>query len=1332
MLVMTKRAMQSMAWFASVEIGLTCMPLPFAHAQPITPAIDGTNTQVNSNGNQLNITGGQRSADGANLFHSFQQFGLNPNQVANFLSSPEIRNILGRVVGGDPSIINGLIQVTGGNSNLYLMNPAGIVFGSTASLNVPASFTATTANGIGFGNGAWFGAVGSNDYPNLMGSPNAFVFSMPQPGSIVNAAHLAVRTGQTLTLLGGTVVSTGQLSVPEGQITIATVPGSTFVRVNQSGSLLSLEFNPIASGQTSGALPASLPFTPPALPQLLTGGTITNATGLAVSSDGTVQLTGSGLTGSGLTGSGLTVQPGDIVAANLTAQTATLTAANNLTIAPSRTTPTTLYTTGDLQLFARNIVQIRDSVTSPLLVQTGGALHIQGDRGIDILALNHPLTPFQSGGNLRLVSDGNISADAHFRSTGNFSVLNSSGAGGTLVSLYDPIINTDGDYFGGSYTGVALKVQASGNITFNNVTITGADTVAVNDPDSAILTTSRALILRSGGNITTDNLNTSFAEGDGGPIILSATGNITTGQMNTVSDGRVEGNSGSITLTAQNGGITTGTMRTFKGGGAENNRGNGGAIAITARDSVQLGRIETGGGGIGNAGSVSITSTAGTIQLDNGTISARSDDGNGGAVRLNAGSGIRVNQIDTASTLNGSGGNITLESRQGTIRTSNLNASGVNAGGAVTLSTPGEITSGTLNSSSNIGSGGNVILNSQQTIQVTSINAQGGNRGGNVNVTTPQFFRASGTLPNRNGITASISTAGGSGGGAVTIRHGGGAQGIPFIVGNGATNGTAGAITTGTNNTIRPSQSFRGSYTQGRSPSIRILTQDPGQPPNTPIVNQPTEFPNDELPFEKKPPAPIDSASLLKPKGRSMGALPVEELITRDVESTLELPPTDVKTLAEIQGELRAIEQAIGAKPAVIYAFFVPEVLAKSKSSEALLPDPNVLRITAQDSDELVLLLVTSTNKVVSRRVAGATRGKVLNVASTWIRDINNLKPRPTYLPAAQQLHRWLVSPLEPELQQAKIKNLVFIAESKLRSLPFAALHTGQRFLVEQYSVGLMPSMSLTDTRYVDIRNVQVLAMGAERFEQQRPLPFVPIELTAVVRDLWNGAFFSNASFTFAELAVQREQRRFGIVHLATHAEYDSEDANRSYIQLWDEQLTFERLRSLNLNRPPVELMVLSACQTAIGDDFTELGFAGLSLQIGAKSSLASLWSISDDATFILMAHFYQQLKQTPYKAEALRQAQLEMLQQENQALIPLLNELRESGVLSSPTEKSEIDPLPTPTPRLLDPRRPAPQTQAEIARTESQTIKLLDGIERRNLSHPYYWAGFTLVGNPW
>ena len=125
--------------------------IPDGKALPILAAPNDTGTLVTPDGDRFDITGGQRSQDGANLFHSFSQFMLETGYTANFLADPATQNILARVVGGNLSSIDGLIQVTGGSPNLFLINPTGIVFGANASLNVPGSFTATTANGVGFG-----------------------------------------------------------------------------------------------------------------------------------------------------------------------------------------------------------------------------------------------------------------------------------------------------------------------------------------------------------------------------------------------------------------------------------------------------------------------------------------------------------------------------------------------------------------------------------------------------------------------------------------------------------------------------------------------------------------------------------------------------------------------------------------------------------------------------------------------------------------------------------------------------------------------------------------------------------------------------------------------------------------------------------------------------------------------------------------------------------------------------------------------------------------------------------------------------------------------------
>ncbi|MGD2180221.1 DUF4347 domain-containing protein [Lusitaniella coriacea] len=301
---------------------LSLLPFP-ALSQTITPNPDGTGTLVNYNGNTYTITGGTQA--GANLFHSFAELGLSPNQIANFLSTPNIQNILGRVTGGNPSIIQGLITVTGGNSNLFLMNPAGFVFGQGATLNVPGDFTITTADAIGF-NGGFFNATGDNDYSTLVGSPNSFAFASANPGSIVNTANLTLGDGQNLTLIGGSILNTGTLTAG-GNITLAAVPGGKTVRINQEGMVLGIEVTPQSIENGISAVD---------LPRLLTNPNLRDATGVEVDDNGTIRLTGSSAT--------LNPDGNITIAGNVRGESVNLAAANRVLPVGD---PLTLVRTGD-------------------------------------------------------------------------------------------------------------------------------------------------------------------------------------------------------------------------------------------------------------------------------------------------------------------------------------------------------------------------------------------------------------------------------------------------------------------------------------------------------------------------------------------------------------------------------------------------------------------------------------------------------------------------------------------------------------------------------------------------------------------------------------------------------------------------------------------------------------------------------------------------------------------------------------------------------------------------------------------------------------------------
>jgi filamentous hemagglutinin family protein len=761
-------ALLSSIGFGIFDFGLSILPgatfitfkSQIAAAQPIVPATDGIDTQVHQDGNRFDIHGGSLSGDGANLFHSFEQFGLNSGQIANFLSNPAIQNILGRVVGGDPSIINGLIQVTGGNSNLFLMNPAGIIFGSNAQLNVPASFTATTATGIGFDNSNWFNSFGNNDYQNLIGTPSTFAFDLSRPGSIINAANLAVSQGQNITLLGGSVINTGHLTAPGGSIAIASVPGENLVRIHQPGHLLSLEIEPPRNN--NGQI---IPVTPLDLPTLLTEKTGNVETGLSINSNGIVQLNRGGFG----------VENGDVVAQNVTAQTATLSAANNLTLVESQ-----LQTTGDLNLLAGNTVFVRDSLANPFIAKSGGRLELEGNQGVDIFALNHPESGFFSRGDMVLRSTNTVGGDAYFRVGGNFRVEHLDGNLGSLSSPYDPVFEVGGNFTLASYEGTSLQILAGGSVTIpGNVTITGAgaafnnSSVTLSNGTTLTLsgTTRPTLDIRAGttrffgtpapGTPTNASITIGSITNRGGDVFLTNQyspdlslpgGEIKVGEIN-ISQGGM--NPGSVTIDSRGALTLTGDANAAfsPNTGDTTTDGSGGEITMIAQNNIDVtGEVITfvGAGGRGNGGKISLTSKTGAINVNSGNANAINIDagtvsGYGGDITLSAAGDITTRDIFSRSDETGNGGKITLTSTNGAIEVGSIDAfSQDKDGGTIALDASGTITTAGINASGSF-SGGGIRLNSRggeidttdftntiSAITPKTLNALGGINGGDI------------------------------------------------------------------------------------------------------------------------------------------------------------------------------------------------------------------------------------------------------------------------------------------------------------------------------------------------------------------------------------------------------------------------------------------------------------------------------------------------------------------------------------------------------------------------------------------------------------------------
>jgi CHAT domain-containing protein len=252
------------------------------------------------------------------------------------------------------------------------------------------------------------------------------------------------------------------------------------------------------------------------------------------------------------------------------------------------------------------------------------------------------------------------------------------------------------------------------------------------------------------------------------------------------------------------------------------------------------------------------------------------------------------------------------------------------------------------------------------------------------------------------------------------------------------------------------------------------------------------------------------------------------------------------------------------------------------------------------------------------------------------------------YLRPARQLHAWLIAPWEHDIDREQIDTLVFVPDGPLRMVPMAALHDGERFLVERWAVAVTPGLELTDPGPLAPADRAVLLGGVSRAVDGFPaLDHVRAELAALHETLGGQVLLDDA---FEKQAVETALAggRFGIVHVATHASFAAE-VDESFLVTWDGRLSGDRLAAaigeLRLRSEPLELLTLSACETARGSERAALGLLGIAVQAGARSALGSLWKVNDDSTALLMRTFYEGLTEQGWsRGEALRRAQLALL----------------------------------------------------------------------------------------
>ena len=265
-------------------------------------------------------------------------------------------------------------------------------------------------------------------------------------------------------------------------------------------------------------------------------------------------------------------------------------------------------------------------------------------------------------------------------------------------------------------------------------------------------------------------------------------------------------------------------------------------------------------------------------------------------------------------------------------------------------------------------------------------------------------------------------------------------------------------------------------------------------------------------------------------------------------------------------------------------------------------------------------------------------------------RDFLEKRSTREYLSHAKKLYGWLIQPIEPLWVNAGIDTLVIVPDGALRTIPLAALHDGTQFLIKKYAVATTPGVTLTDPRPLDRKGIKILSVGITEAVQDFPaLPHVSREVETI-HQLFGGTVLLNKQFMMSQMEKELKAHPYSVMHIASHGQFQSEGKD-TFLLAYDGKLTMDRLEEyvgmLRFREEPLALITLSACETAAGDDRAALGLAGVAIKAGARSALASLWFLDDQASSQLVTEFYQQLHDDSVAstAMALQRAQIKFLE---------------------------------------------------------------------------------------
>ncbi len=300
--------------------------------------------------------------------------------------------------------------------------------------------------------------------------------------------------------------------------------------------------------------------------------------------------------------------------------------------------------------------------------------------------------------------------------------------------------------------------------------------------------------------------------------------------------------------------------------------------------------------------------------------------------------------------------------------------------------------------------------------------------------------------------------------------------------------------------------------------------------------------------------------------------------------------------------------------------------------------------IILNQSLEVIVSLPGQPLKHYSTKLSSEARERIFQEVRQYL---NPVFKSTDILPSAQKIYDLLIRPAETDLKNQNIKTLVFVLDGRLRSLPMAILHDGEQYLIEKYNIALTPGLQLLPVSPISFEKRNTLTAGLAVSRQGfSALPGVEREIREI-NQIVPSKTLLNERFSKNLVEKQINKIPFSVIHFATHGQFSSK-AKDTFVLTWDDKIQvndFNQLFQKNNDKEAIELLVLSACKTAKGDERAILGLAGIAVRSGARSTIATLWSVRDKSTSEMMTQFYRILTQTnTTKAQALRQAQLSLL----------------------------------------------------------------------------------------